>query len=83
MLKPFANAPDDNKFFPRLKALPNSPAPCYVLRFLCFLGPIALFLLIVTFEGKFFRLTFSYFAKKERSSGNFTRCGVTFRFSNI
>ena len=33
MSKPFYNVPEENKSFPRLKTLPNIPAPCCVLRF--------------------------------------------------
>ena len=32
--KPLFNAPEDNKFFPRLKTLSNILAPCCVLHFL-------------------------------------------------
>ena len=56
---------EDDKFFPRLKTLPNIPAPSCVLPFLCRLGPILQDYLIVTFDGKFILLNFSYLAKKD------------------
>ena len=81
MSKPFFNAPDVSKFFPRLKTLPNIPAfCCCVLRFLSRFDPIVPDLLIVTFEGTFFLLTLH---KKDHPPGNVTGCGVTFRLSNI
>ena len=83
MSKPSFNAPEDNKFFPKLETMPHIPVPCCVPCFLCRLGPIVRDPLIVTFDGKFLLLTLSYLAKKDRPSGNVTRCGVTFRLNNI
>ena len=83
MSKPFCNAPEDNKFFPRLKTLLNIPAPCCVLRFLCRLSAIVWDLLIVTFHGKFFLLTLSYLTKKDCPLGNVTRYAVTFCLKKI
>ena len=81
--KPFFSVPEVNKFFPRVKTLPNIPAPCCILRFLCRFGPIIWALFIGTFLGKIFLLTLSYLATKKRPSGKVTRFGVNFRLSNI
>ena len=75
--------PEDNKFFPRLKTLPNIPARSCVRPFLCHLGPIVREFLIVTFDDKFILLNFSYLAIKESPSDNVTQCGVTFSLNNI
>lgn len=78
MFKSFVNASNVSKFLPRLKTYPNNPAPFCVLRFLYRLVPIVRFFLVVTFGNKFFQLTLSYLATKERPLGNVTRLGVTF-----
>lgn len=83
MSKPFFNAPENYKFFPKLKTLPNIPVPCCFLCFICRFGPIVRNLFIVTFEGRFFLLTLSYHAKKDRPSGNVTRYGLTFHLNNV
>ena len=70
MLRAFINAPDVSIFLPRIKEFSDSPLLVCVLRFCCRLGPIVPFLLMATFEGKFFLLTLSYFAKKECPLGN-------------
>lgn len=64
MSSPFFNKLGVSKLFLKLNMLPNIPAPCCVLRFLCCLGPIVYILFIVTFAGNFFLLTLSYLAKK-------------------
>ena len=64
MPKPFFNVPEDNKFFPRLKMLPNIPAPCWVLRFLCRLGPIFEIFLLWHLTVNFFCLPFHISLKK-------------------
>ena len=75
--------PEDNKFFPRLKTLPNIPARSCVRPFLCHLGPIVPEFLNVTFDDKFILLNFSYLTIKDRPSDNVTHCGVTFSLNNI
>ena len=83
MSNPFSKTLGVSKLFPKLNTLPNMPASCYVLRFLCLLGPIVRAVFIVTFAGKFFLLTHSYLTKNERPSGKVTRCDVTCRLNNI
>ena len=82
-LMPFFRAPNVSRFLRRLKTLPNSSLPGCVLRFLCCLGHIAWFLLIVTFKGKFFRLTLSYLATKDCPFGRVTPFGAILRLNNI
>lgn len=54
MLRAFIIAPDVSIFLPRIKEFSDSPLLVCVLRFCCRLGPIVRFLLVATFEGKFF-----------------------------
>ena len=82
-LMPFVRAPDVSRFLPSLKTLPNRPLPGGVLHFLCCLGHIIWFLLIVTFEGKFFQLTLSYLATKDCPFSRVTRLGAILRLNNI
>ena len=80
---PFVMAPDVSRFLPSLKTLPNIPLPVCVLRFLCCLGPIVRFLLMVTFEGRLSRLTLSYLATKDRPFSRVIPLGVILHLNNI
>ena len=74
--KPFLSVPEVNKFFPRLKTLPNIPAPLPSWSH-C---PSLIYSYI---SRQMFLLILSYVATKELPLSKVTRFGVTFRLSNI
>ena len=82
-LLPFVMTPDVSRFLPSLKTLPNIPLQVCFLRPICFLGPIACFVLMVTFEDWFYWFTLSCLATKDGPFGRVIHLGAILCPKNI